>query len=85
MGSYIDRRFFEMQEFIYHYNKAVLSQNKNFNAISQQSTLKTYCEQILPFKQRRDEKRVSDDMKEHLRKLGEIKDELLRSTFINTS
>lgn len=50
LGSHIDRRFFEIQEFIYHFNKAVLAQNKNFNTFSQQSQIKTYYEQVQPFK-----------------------------------
>ena len=30
-AQYFDRRFFEMQEFMYHYNKMLLQMNKNFN------------------------------------------------------
>lgn len=32
-AQYFDRRFFELQEFVYHFNKAVLITNKNFSTI----------------------------------------------------
>jgi hypothetical protein len=38
-AQYFDRRFFELQEFVYHFNKTVLSANKNFSTIQHQLSL----------------------------------------------
>ena len=35
LGSFLDRKFFEMQEFIYYFNKIVYISNKNFSQIGQ--------------------------------------------------
>ena len=33
-AQYFDRRFFEMQEFIYHFNKTMAAANRNFHLMS---------------------------------------------------
>ena len=66
-ATYFDRRFFEVQEFIYHFNKTIALANKNF------SLLLPKCEQLQAFSKRKDEKRLSEEMRDHIKRLYELR------------
>jgi hypothetical protein len=74
-AQYFDRRFFELQEFIYHFNKMTAATNRNFHVLSSQinkvaggnvGPLGAAIEQLSSFKTRRQEKRLSEELREHI-------------------
>ena len=68
-SQYFDRRFFEMQEFIYHFNKTVAAINRNFHllGLSQLPTQKGVIgfEQLMQYKLRREDRRLSEELRDH--------------------
>mmetsp|Transcript_44123 Transcript_44123/g.42809 ORF Transcript_44123/g.42809 Transcript_44123/m.42809 type:complete len:100 (+) Transcript_44123:163-462(+) len=92
-GQYFDRRFFELQEFIYHCNKETQAVNKNFQIISQQvSSLKITnnllgggglqaLESLDSFKYRKgDDKRLSDELREYIKRIYDIREDFIRNS-----
>eukprot|EP00347_Sterkiella_histriomuscorum_P008793 403343729 len=80
-AQYFDRRFFELQEFIYHFNKTVLSSNKNYNFIAQSVTsLKNanIMEILQPFRQKKEDRRLSDELRDHIKQIYDIREDLMR-------
>lgn len=68
---YFDRRFFELQEFIYHFNKTMTVVNRNFQSIDLQHK-KYNFEQLSSYKQRREERRLSEELREHIKQMQDI-------------
>lgn len=68
-AQYFDRRFFELQEFMYHFNKSVGVINRNFHSLSLSGG---QIEQVQPYKARKEEKRLSADIREHIMLMRDI-------------
>lgn len=80
-AGYFDCRFLEMQEFIFHFNKGVMATNKNFSTLS--AARQPISLDILhPFKSRKPERTLQEELKEFLKQLLESREEYIRSSVL---